>query len=113
MITTDFLNELDAAVTVCDHNGTILYMNLKSQKTFEKYGGEKLVGQKLLDCHPEPARSTLAEMMKNRQTNAYTIEKKGVKKIIIQKPWYVNGEYQGYIEISSEIPFDIKHFIRQ
>jgi hypothetical protein len=27
-------------------------------------------------------------------------------------PWFVEGEYQGMMEIVFEIPFDVPHFIR-
>ena len=107
-----WIKEFPAAVTVCDAEGILLEMNDKAAKTFEKDGGYKLIGANMLDCHPEPARNKLAELMKNRQTNIYTIEKKGVKKLIYQSPWYQNGEYAGFIEISMEIPFDMPHFIR-
>ncbi len=29
-------------------------------------------------------------------TNAYTIEKNGIKKLIHQTPWFENGEYTGF-----------------
>lgn len=109
---TDFLNELDMAITVCTTDGTIIYMNNKSIKTFEENGGDNLIGTNLLECHPEPARAKLAEMLKLQQPNTYTIEKKGIKKIIIQKPWYSNGKYSGFVELSIEIPTEMPHLKR-
>jgi DUF438 domain-containing protein len=41
--------QMDCAVTVCDKDGIIIYMNEKSRKTFEKYGN--LIGKNLMDCH--------------------------------------------------------------
>lgn len=49
----DYMKELNVAITVCDSDGNILMMNDKSQKT--NHGD--LVGQNVLDCHPEPART--------------------------------------------------------
>jgi transcriptional regulator with PAS, ATPase and Fis domain len=114
MNTTEFawVKEFTGAVTVSDPDGIITGMNDKAARSFEEDGGRALIGKNMLECHPEPARSKLAELMKTRQTNIYTIEKKGVKKLIYQSPWYQNGEYAGYIEISMEIPFDMPHFIR-
>jgi hypothetical protein len=66
----------------------------------------------MLDCHPEPARILLASLMETRQRNIYTIEKNGIKKLIYQSPWYLNGDYAGFIELSLEIPFEMPHFIR-
>ena len=104
--------ELNVAITVCDKEGTIVEMNDKSQKTFAKSGGSNLVGQSVIDCHPEPAKSMLKKMLVEPITNAYTIEKEGIKKLIYQTPWYENGIYQGFVELSLEIPFEMKHAIR-
>ena len=60
--------------------GIILEMNDKSAETFEMDGGLNLIGQNLIDCHPEPAKSKLIEMMKTQSKNVYTIEKNGKKK---------------------------------
>lgn len=108
----DFFNECNDAVTICDTEGIIIYMNKKSILTFEKYGGEKLIGQSLMDCHPEPARSKLIQMLKDHQANTYTIEKGDIKKLIHQLPWFTEGIFKGIIEISIEIPKDMPHYIR-
>lgn len=108
----DYFKEVNLAVTVCDKEGKIIDMNEKSGKTFLKPGGESLIGKNVLDCHPEPAHTKLADMLQNPQTNAYTIEKNGIKKLIYQTPWYQNGEYMGFMELSMEIPFDMKHLVR-
>ena len=55
----DYMKELNVAITVCDKEGKILQMNDKSQKT--NHGD--LVGQNVLDCHPEPARTKLVQLM--------------------------------------------------
>lgn len=109
----DYFKEADVAVTVCDKEGKIIDMNEKSRETFLKPGREELTGQNVLACHPEPARSLLADLLQNPRTNAYTIEKEGVKKLIYQTPWYENGEYMGFIELSMVIPFEMKHRIRK
>ena len=108
----DYFKEVNLAVTICDKDGKIIEMNDKSRKTFLKPGREDLIGKNVLDCHPESARSMLADMLKNPRTNAYTIEKEGVKKLIYQTPWYENGEFMGFMELSMEIPFEMKHAIR-
>ncbi len=108
----DYFKEVNLAVTICDKEGKILEMNDKSRKTFLKPGQEDLIGKNVLDCHPEPAHSLLADMLQNPRTNVYTIEKKGVKKLIYQTPWYVEGEFMGFMELSMEIPFEMKHCVR-
>jgi len=109
----EWIENFSGAVTVCDREGIILEMNRKACDTFAKYGGKDLIGKNLFDCHPEPARSKLKTMMEERRTNVYTIEKNGVKKIIHQSPWYKDGDYQGFVELSLEIPFEMPHHVRQ
>ena len=109
----DWVKEFPAAITVCDEDGIILEMNDKAAKTYEKDGGRKLVGSNMLDCHPEPARTKTEVLLAAREKNVYSIEKNGIKKLIYQSPWYRNGEYAGFVELSLEIPFgDLPHFIR-
>lgn len=109
----DWFDNFDGGITVCDSKGTILYMNERSRKVFEKYGSD-LIGKSVLDCHPEPAKSKLKNMLKTRESNCYTIEKQGVKKLIHQTPWYTGtGEYGGFVELSVEIPLEMPHFVRK
>jgi transcriptional regulator with PAS, ATPase and Fis domain len=109
----EWVKGFPGAITVCDQEGTILELNDRAIQSFAREGGECLIGQNVLDCHPEPARSKLRQMMADRKANVYTIEKQGVKKLIYQTPWYAGGEYAGFVEISLEIPFEMPHFIRQ
>jgi transcriptional regulator with PAS, ATPase and Fis domain len=104
--------EFDGAITICDREGIITYMNDTSKRVFMKYGGDDLMGTNLLDCHPEPSRTKLSEMLKTPTTNTYTIEKAGIKKIIHQSPLYENGVFSGLIEMSFELPYSLPHFIR-
>jgi transcriptional regulator with PAS, ATPase and Fis domain len=112
MLNTDYFNEIPAAVTVCDADGIILYMNQKSQSTFAKDGGAALIGRSLLDCHPGASKDKLKALLASHQSNSYTIEKNGVHKMIQQMPWFENGEYKGLIEFSFIIPAEMPHFIR-
>jgi transcriptional regulator with PAS, ATPase and Fis domain len=110
---SNWINGLDVAITVCDANGIILEMNEKSRKVFEKDGGVELLGKNLYECHPQPAKSKLRELLKNGKTNAYTIEKNGLKKLIYQAPFYEDNECKGFVEFSMEIPIEMPHFIRK
>jgi PAS domain-containing protein len=108
-----WIKSFPAAITVCDIDGIILEMNDKAIDSFQEEGGEQLIGTNLLDCHPEPARSQLEEMLSAQRQNTYTIEKRGVKKLIYQSPWYDEGKYSGFVEITLPIPFVMPHFIRK
>jgi hypothetical protein len=107
-----WVKEFPAAVTVCDPDGIITEMNDKAAVSFKEDGGRALIGKNVLDCHPESARAALKRLMETHQRNVYTIEKNGIKKLIYQTPWYYEGEYAGFLEISLEIPPEMPHFIR-
>lgn len=108
----DYFKQAPISVTICDKDGKILEMNDKSVSTFTK-DGKSLVGNSLLDCHPEPARTKLLGLLENHNINAYTIEKNGIKKLIYQMPWFDGEEFGGYIELSMEIPFEMPHYVRK
>ena len=108
----DWTREFPAAITVCDAKGIILAMNNKSCETFADDGGIALIGANLLDCHPEPSRSKVAELLQSAKSNVYTIEKNGVRKLIYQSPWYVDGTYAGLVELSLPLPAEMPHFVR-
>jgi transcriptional regulator with PAS, ATPase and Fis domain len=97
-------NEFDAPITICNEKGIIVYMNDKSISQFAKYGGKALLGKNLLDCHPEPSKSQLSDMLKHPSSNIYTSHKKGEDTMVIQKPWTQNGKFKGLVEISFVMP---------
>ncbi len=107
-----WVEELPVAVTVCDREGIILEMNDRAAKAFEVDGGKALIGRNVLDCHPEPARAKLKQLLEEGKTNVYTIEKRGLKKLIYQAPWYEAGRYRGFVELLLEVPREIPHFVR-
>lgn len=107
-----WVDEFPGAVTVCDREGVILAMNARSRAMFAERGGAALIGTNLLNCHPEPARTRLTEMLASAETNVYTIEKKGIRKLVYQSPWHVEGEYQGFVELVLELPAIMPHFKR-
>nr|WP_321356968.1 hypothetical protein [uncultured Draconibacterium sp.] len=108
----NWMDGFGGAITVCDTEGIIVYMNDFSIRQFEKYGGEKLLGTNLLDCHPEPSKTKLREMLETPTENTYTTEKNGIKKVITQKPWMENGKFCGVVELSFELPSGIENHVR-
>jgi transcriptional regulator with PAS, ATPase and Fis domain len=112
MPVNNWMDEIGIAITVTDANGTITDMNPTSISTFAADGGAKLIGTDVLACHPEPSRTQLAGMYKERKPNHYTIEKNGQRKIIHQLPLFKDGEFRGYVEISIPIPDTLPHFKR-
>lgn len=107
----DFLKEVKPAVTVCDKDGNIIYMNSASMTV----NGGDLKGKNIITggCHPEHARIKLEKLMSGHETNAYTIQKGDVRKLIYQTPWYENGEFAGMVELSLPIPEEMPHYVRK
>lgn len=101
---------MNCAVTVCDADATIVYMNRKSRETFAKHGD--LIGKSLMDCHGERARSIIRQLLATGGTNAYTIEKNGQRKMIYQTAYANDGKVGGLVEISMVIPDELPHYIR-
>jgi transcriptional regulator with PAS, ATPase and Fis domain len=108
----DWADGFLGAITVCDREGIVVYMNGRSKEQFAKSGDGDLLGKSLIECHPEPARSLLMKMLAEPMPNSYTIEKRGIRKMIHQTPWMENGEFKGVVEISFEIPMNMPHHIR-
>ncbi len=104
--------ELPAAVTVTDESGTIVAMNARSLAAFADDGGAALLGTSVFACHPEPALTAIRTLYETRAPNHYTISKRGQKKIIHQLPWYRDGRFAGFVEISVPIPDTLPHFDR-
>ena len=71
-----------------------------------------MIGKNLFDCHSPDSVYKIKELLLENKTNVYTIEKNGKKKLIYQSPWSENGEINGLVEFSIEIPPDMPHFIR-
>jgi DUF438 domain-containing protein len=110
-LTELILKELPYAITVCDENAIIIFMNDKSIATFQR-GEESLIGKSLLNCHNPNSIEKIKKLLATGEINSYTIEKEGIKKLIYQSPWYKEGKIAGLIEISLIIPVDMPHYIR-
>lgn len=108
----DYFNELPAAITICDTEGKIIYLNRKAAEVFHDDGGYNLIGQNLFACHSNESIEKIKSILKEEKPNSYTIEKSGKKKFIYQTPFYENKILKGLIEFSFEIPFELPHFKR-
>ena len=108
----EWVKEFPGSVVVCDTKGTILEMNDAAIKGFASDGGSKLIGTNMLACHPQHAIGKVEALLQTGQRNIYTTQKNGIKKIIYQSPWYQDGNYAGFVELSLEIPEEIPNFVR-
>lgn len=106
----DWMKEIKCAVTLCDTEGKVLYMNDLSHKTFAKHGD--MTGRNLMPCHSERSQAMIRQMLASGDTNAYTITKGGIKKLIFQTPWRRDGRIAGMAELSIPLPPDMPHYDR-
>lgn len=111
-MSSDWQNEFDASITVIDRNFTIIYMNEKSASSNEKWGGMSLLGKDVRACHQERSVRIIEHILQTGEPNTYTIEKKGVHKLIHQAAWYEHGSIMGVVEISIELPTQMPHYVR-
>lgn len=108
----DWANGTNCAITVCDADCQIIYQNEKAKQTYIKEGD--LIGKNLMECHGSQAQAIIKRLLSTGGTNAYTIEKGEVHKMIYQTAWiHENGEIGGLVEISMIIPAQIPHFVRK
>ena len=104
--------EFPVALTITDLQGTIVYMNEKSAEVNAKGGGKEWIGKQVRDCHNDRSRAIIEQLFRG-EFNAYTIEKKGVRKLIYQAPWRVEGEVRGLVELSIILPEgEMPHYVR-
>lgn len=105
-------DEVPYSVTICDADCRILYMNDRSRATFSP--DRDITGHDLLAYHPPHAVETIKRLLSGElERNAYTIEKKGQRKLIYQTPWYADGCIAGLVELSMVLPAEMPHYIRK
>ncbi len=112
MSDTTWADTMQAAITVSDHNGQIIYMNEASQQLFEREGGNKLIGKSLYDCHSPASVELIHQIMEQGNNHIYTVQKLGKHKMVLQAPYTRDGEVAGLVEISFEIPVELPHHNR-
>lgn len=112
-IVPDWAFRMNCAVTVADADCNIIYMNERSRQTFARRGGADLIGHNLMDYHNERSRGIIRRLLEEGGTNAYTIEKEGLRKMIFQSAWRnEQGEVAGLVELSMVIPKEMPHYVR-
>lgn len=113
-IVPDWAFSMNCAVTVADADCNIIYMNERSRQTFANRGGAELIGHNLMEYHNENSKAIIRRLLAEGGTNAYTIEKEGMKKMIFQTAWFdAEGKVAGLVELSMVIPEDMPHYIRK
>lgn len=108
----EWANMPECAVTVCDRNCKIIFMNRRSRDTFAE-GTDRLIGSNLLECHSPRSREIIHRLLSEGGTNVYTISKGNLRKLIYQSAWIgEDGSISGLIELSMVIPESMPHYVR-
>lgn len=71
-----------APIVICDLSHTIVYINPAAVKNYEKFGGERILGQSIFDCHNEKSCemiSKVVEWFKKDKNNNIVYTFKNVK----------------------------------
>jgi len=108
----NWTKNFSAAITICNKEGVITYLNVQAAAMFANDGGYDLIGKNLLECHQQSSTEKMAEIMRTGKPHVYTTEKKGTKRLFYQAPHIENGEVLGIVDLAMEIPLDIPHYIR-
>lgn len=103
----NFFENVAVAMTVCDIEGNVVYQN---KRAVEALGEAR--GHNLQECHKPTSWEKIVEMLREGTTNAYTIEKRGVRKLIYQTPWYDGDTLAGLVEYSIVLPENMPHKVR-
>jgi len=106
----EWVKEFPGTITIVDKDGIIVYVNERAAQKYGPTGGE--VGKNVFDCHPEAAGEKLRGLMDTQQSFVYTTERAGKGKIVCQAPWYQDGEYAGFMELTLETTLPLPHFVR-
>jgi sensor histidine kinase regulating citrate/malate metabolism len=108
----NWTKNFSAAITICNKEGVITYLNDQAAAMFANNGGYDLIGKNLSECHRQSSTEKMAEIMRSGKPHVYTTEKKGTKRLFYQAPHIENGEVLGIVDLAMEIPLDIPHHIR-
>lgn len=103
----DFFADVAVSMTVCDKEGNVVYQNNRAVAAL----GEAR-GHNLQECHKASSWEQIQRMLSEGSTNAYTIEKQGLRKLIYQTPWYEDGTVAGLVEYSIVLPSQMPHKVR-
>ena len=91
------------SVVICDINHKIIYMNPAAIHNYEKRGGEKLVGQSILNCHNSESSDKIKQVVdwfaEDESHNiVYTFYNEKQNKDVYMVALRDNGKLIGYYE---------------
>ena len=91
------------AVVICNLNHEIIYMNPAAVLNYEKWGGEKLIGRSLMECHNQASREKIQQVVDwfiedNNHNIVYTFHNEKQNKDVYMVALRDEGKLIGYYE---------------
>jgi hypothetical protein len=96
---------LRAAVTIADENYQISFLNALANQFYADYGGAKLVGTDLLECHKAEHQAVIREAYARYRAGDLTPTRyraeddAGATTGIVHIPLMVGGQFRGVAEL--------------
>ncbi len=97
------LDQDRAAVVICNLKHEIIYMNQAAILNYEKWGGDKLIGKSLLDCHNQESREKIQKVIEWFEADeshniVYTFHNEKQNKDVYMVALRDGGKLIGYYE---------------
>ena len=97
------LEQDKAAVVICNLQHEIIYMNPAAVTNYAKWGGDKLVGKSLLDCHNQESVESIKKVVEwfsadESHNIVYTFHNEKQNKDVYMVALRDNGSLIGYYE---------------
>ena len=97
------LEQDKAAVVICNLQHEIIYMNPAAVTNYAKWGGDKLVGKSLLDCHNQESVESIKKVVEwfsadESHNIVYTFHNEKQNKDVYMVALRDNGRLIGYYE---------------
>ena len=91
------------AVVICSLEHEIIYMNSAAVLYYEKWGGEKLIGRSLLECHNQESREKIQQVVnwfreEDSHNIVYTFHNEKQNKDVYMVALREEGKLIGYYE---------------
>lgn len=95
------LDSIRNPIVFCDMDDRMVYMNHAADSHYAKWGGRKILGQSVMDCHKPESRKTIAEIKERFRKDPDLIEllySEKTENRIWMRAVRENGELIGYYE---------------
>lgn len=97
---------LRAGVTIADETGRIVFLNDQAMAHYKDWGGERLVGTDLNDCHNPASQAKIRELYTRHRAGDLTPTRyhedkgNGIAEGIVLIPILIQGEFRGIAELT-------------